>query len=175
MLLMLMMVVRVGVTSLVLILSIFCPAAWARAQRQCLYSNIIIFIIEFRVSRRQQEMYNGHPRLCVCDSVCLWLCVSVCLSAAACPHYCTDPDVTWTNGRGCPLVVQCLADLQPVHGFRCYDDIAQNAKCQRVLVLVLRLVFVIVIIVMVFAAACYAINIGASLQSTEWNEKLTEE
>ena len=23
------------------------------------------------------------------------VCVSVCLSAAACPHYCTDPDVTW--------------------------------------------------------------------------------
>ena len=27
-------------------------------------------------------MYCGHARLCVC------------LSAAACPHYCTDPDVT---------------------------------------------------------------------------------
>jgi len=32
-------------------------------------------------------MYCGHARLCVC--------VPVCLSAAACPHYCTDPDVTW--------------------------------------------------------------------------------
>jgi len=41
-------------------------------------------------------MYCGHARLCVC--------VSVCLSAAACPHYCTDPDVTWGSGRGCPLV-----------------------------------------------------------------------
>jgi len=28
-------------------------------------------------------MYCGHARLCVC------------LSAAACPHYRTDPDVTW--------------------------------------------------------------------------------
>jgi len=26
-------------------------------------------------------------------SVCV--CVSDCLSAAACPHNCTDPDVTW--------------------------------------------------------------------------------
>jgi len=33
------------------------------------------------------------------------VCVSVCLSLAAFPHYCTDPDVTWGNGRECPLVV----------------------------------------------------------------------
>jgi len=25
--------------------------------------------------------------------------VSVCPSATACPHYCTDPDVTWGSGR----------------------------------------------------------------------------
>ena len=46
----------------------------------------------FRVSRRPREMYCGHARL------------SVCLSAAAFPHYCTDPDVTWGSGRGCPLL-----------------------------------------------------------------------
>ena len=68
------------------------------------------------------------------------VCLSVCLSVAACPHYCTDPDVTWGNGRGCPLVVQYWADLQSVHGFRCYDNMARMAKCQRVLVLALRLV-----------------------------------
>jgi len=28
------------------------------------------------------------------------VCVSVCLSVAAFPHYCMDPDVTWGNGRG---------------------------------------------------------------------------
>ena len=72
-------------------------------------------------------------------------CLSVCLSVAACPHYCTDPDVTWENGRGCSLVVQYWADLQSMHGFRFYDNIAPhvlairahdsiaaNAKCQRV-------------------------------------------
>jgi len=32
-------------------------------------------------------MYIGQDRLSVC--------VSVCLSVAAFPHYCTDPDVTW--------------------------------------------------------------------------------
>jgi len=26
--------------------------------------------------------------------------MSVCLSLAAFPHYCTDPDVTWENDRG---------------------------------------------------------------------------
>jgi len=57
-----------------------------------------------------------------------------------------DPDVTWGNGRGCPLVVQSWADLQSVHGFYCYDydNIAANAKCQRVLVLALCLVVVVV-------------------------------
>jgi len=49
-------------------------------------------------------MCSGHARLCVC--------VSVSLSLAAFPHYCTDPDVSWANGRGCPLVVHCWADLQ---------------------------------------------------------------
>jgi len=56
------------------------------------------------------NVYSGHGRLCVC------------LSLAAFPHYCTDPDVTWGNGRGCPLVVHCWADLQSVHRFCCYDN-----------------------------------------------------
>jgi len=27
---------------------------------------------------------------------------SVCLSMAACLHYCMNPDVTWGSGKGCP-------------------------------------------------------------------------
>jgi len=54
-----------------------------------------------------------------CTSVCLYLCLSV----AACPRYCTDPDVTWGNGRGCPLVVQ-LGGFAMVHGLCCYGNIA---------------------------------------------------
>jgi len=38
-----------------------------------------------------------------------------------------------------PLVVHYWADLQSVHGFRCYDNSA-NAKRQQVLVLALCLV-----------------------------------
>jgi len=49
--------------------------------------------------------------------------LSVCLSLATVPHYCMDPDVTWGNAGGCPVVVQYWADLQSVHGFHCYDNI----------------------------------------------------
>jgi len=45
-------------------------------------------------------MYCGHASLCVC------------LSVAVRPQHCTDPDVTWGCGRGCPLVVHYWADLQ---------------------------------------------------------------
>ena len=45
------------------------------------------------------------------------VCVSLCPSPPAFPHYRTDPDVTWGNGKGCPLVVHCWADLQSVHRF----------------------------------------------------------
>ena len=75
----------------------------------------------------------------LCASICVSVCLSVCLSLASLPHYCTDPDVTWGNGRECPLVVQYWADLQLVHGFRCCDR-NPNPKCQRVLVLALCLV-----------------------------------
>ena len=44
------------------------------------------------MSRRPQEMYCGHA----------------CLSAAACLHYCTEPDVTWGSGRGFRLVVHYI-------------------------------------------------------------------
>jgi len=67
--------------------------------------------------RSQGEMYIGHT--------CLSVCMSVCLSMATFRHYCTDPDVTCGNGRGYPLVVHCWADLQLVHRFRCYDNIAR--------------------------------------------------
>jgi len=96
-------------------------------------------IITFRMSRRRREMYRGHARLCL--SVCL------CLSADACPHHCTDPDVTWESGRECPLVVHYWADLQSVHGLRCYGNITRTRNVSEyMLVLALRLVIIIIII-----------------------------
>jgi len=94
-------------------------------------------IIAFHVSRRRPEMYCGHAHLCVCVCVCL----SVCVSAATCPHYCTDPDVTWRSGRGCLLVVHYWSDLQSVHGLHCYGKITQTRNVSKyMLVLALCLV-----------------------------------
>jgi len=61
--------------------------------------------------------------------------VSVCLSVRrrmATP-YSTDPNVTWGNGRGCPLVVHYWADLQSVLGFRCHDNIARTRNVSECL------------------------------------------
>ena len=71
-------------------------------------------VITFCASRRRRKMYCGHARL------------SVCVSAAVRPHYCTDLDVTWRRGRGCPLVVRYWADLQSMHGLRCYGNITRT-------------------------------------------------
>jgi len=69
----------------------------------------------------------------------LWSRASVCLSAAACLRYCTDPDVTWGTGRGCPLVAHYWADLQSVLGLPCYGNITRNVSVYM-LVLALGLV-----------------------------------
>ena len=70
-----------------------------------------------------------------------WSCASayVCLSLAVFPRYCMDPDVTLENGRGCPLIVYYLADLQSVHGFRCYGNIARTRNVSEWLSFVLSL------------------------------------
>jgi len=71
-----------------------------------------------------RESYTTRNVLWSRTSVCL----SVCLSAAACLHYCTDPDVTWRSGRECRLVVHYWADLQSVHvhGLHCYCNITRT-------------------------------------------------
>jgi len=80
----------------------------------------IVSCITFRMSCRPWEMYCGHSHLCVC------------LLAAACLHYCTDPDVTWRSGRWCPLVVHYWADLHSVHGLRCYGNtIEMRGRAQQ--------------------------------------------
>jgi len=75
------------------------------------------------------------------------VCVSVCLSAAACPHYCTDPGVTWGSGRGCPLVVHYWADLQSVHGLHCCGNKTRTRNVSEyMLVLALCLVVIVVVV-----------------------------
>ena len=77
-------------------------------------------------------MYCGHARLCVCLSVCLCVYVRVSVRGRMPIQYCTDPDVTWESGRGCSLVVQYWADLQSVHGLRCYGNTMEmRGRAQR--------------------------------------------
>jgi len=44
------------------------------------------WVVTFHMSHRQHKMYSSRA--------------SVCLSMAACPHCCMDPDVSWGTGRG---------------------------------------------------------------------------
>ena len=137
-----------------------------------------LYVITFRVRRRRGEMCIGHGCLCVC------------LSLAAFPHYCTDPDVSWGNGRGCPLVVHYWVDLQLVHGFRCYDNIAPNTKSQQVLVLAVCLVALVndvvhtgtitmhrmilsVVVVAAWANRCYALVYYIPEQLVPWAIRFT--
>ena len=75
------------------------------------------------------------------------MCLSVCLSAAACLHYCTDPDVTWGSDRECPLVVHYWADLQSVNRLHCYGNIARTRNVSEYMpILALCLVIIIIIV-----------------------------
>jgi len=77
--------------------------------------------------------------------VVMAVCACLCLSLAAFPHYCTDPDLTWRNGRCCPLVVHYWANLQSMHGFRCYDNIGRTRNVSECSVLALCLVLSLLI------------------------------
>jgi len=52
-------------------------------------------------------------------AVCVCICLYLCLSLAAFLHYCTDPDITCGNSRGCPLVGGFAIGAR----FLCYDNI----------------------------------------------------
>ena len=102
------------------------------------------------------------------------LVMHVCVSVFPLPHSHTTArtQTTWGNGRDCPLLVHYWADLQSVHRFRCYDNIAPNTKCHWVLVLALCLVlivavcnFVLRILVPFSPATCFHLFIMAAL----WN------
>ena len=98
------------------------PQPWLRVQfiaRNAL--QLLHATVTFCVSRRRRKNVLWSRA-----SVCLCVCLSVCLSAAVCPHYCTDPVVTWGHGRGCPLLVHNWADLQSGHGLRCYGNITRT-------------------------------------------------
>jgi len=72
----------------------------------------------------------------VVTRVCVSLLVCLCVCLRPYAHtYCTDPDVTWGVVEAAPLVVHYWADLQSVHGLRCYGNITRTlvyAGCARV-------------------------------------------
>ena len=86
-------------------------------------------LVTFRVRRSRGKMYIGHAAR-----------ASVCLCVAAFPHYCADPEVVGEI-VGVPSSCAVFGGFAiGAYGFRCYDNVTPNAKCQRVLVLALCLV-----------------------------------
>jgi len=83
----------------------------------------------------RRSVYRPRPSVCLC--ACLCVCQSVPCRISSLLH---EPGCNLGNGRECSLVVHYWTDLQSVHGFRCYDNRAPNAKCQQVPVLPLWLV-----------------------------------
>ena len=52
---------------------------------------------------------------------------SVCVSVRGrMPTLLHEPGCSLGSGRGCPLVVHYWADLQSVHGLRCYGNITRT-------------------------------------------------
>jgi len=78
------------------------------------------------VSRRRREMYIGHTRLRVCVSMCRPV-------RCRMPTLLHGPGCNLGDWKGCPLVVHYWADLQSVHGFPCYDNIARTGNVSECL------------------------------------------
>ena len=124
------------------------------------YVGVLFQLITFRVSRRRCKMYFGHFHLSVCLPVPR--CILTLLHE--------PPDVTWRNGRGCPLVVHYWADLQLLHGFRYYDNITQTRHVIECSVLALCLVSALIILSYFFnfSQLWWAYTSLATLQSVSY-------
>ena len=82
---------------------------------------MVLFNFIHHICGRPRELYCGHA--CLCLSVCVCVCLSVCLSVRGrMPTLLHGPGCNLQGGRGCPLVVHYWADLQSVHGLRCYGN-----------------------------------------------------
>jgi len=107
-------------------------------------SHIFYYI---RVSRRRREMYFGHARLCVCLSV-----------RGRMPTLLHGPGCNLGSGRGCPLIVQYWADLQSVHGLRCYGNITRTRNVSEYM-----LVLALCLVAMLLIAFCQCLIINPVL------------
>ena len=87
------------------------------------------------ISRESQTTRNvqwSRASVCVCVSVCLSVCLSV---RGRIPTLLHGPWCNLEELQGCPLVVHCWAELQSVHGLRCYDNIARTRNVSEYLYL----------------------------------------
>jgi len=92
-------------------------------------------LFAFRVSRIDDAKCIVVTRVCLC--VCAFVCLSL---RGRMPTLLHGSGCNLGSGRGCPLVVHYWADLQSVHGLRCYGNIMRTRNVRRVLVLALCLV-----------------------------------
>ena len=67
-----------------------------------------------------------HEKCIVVTRVCVSVCVSV---RGRMPTLLHGPECNLGSGSGCPLVVHYWADLQSLHGMRCYGPMATLWKC----------------------------------------------
>ena len=91
-------------------------------------------------------------RVCVsvCVSVSLYVSVSI---RGRMPAQCTDPDVALGSGVGdAALVVHYWADLQSVHGLRCYGNITRTRNVSEYM-----LVLALCQVLMITTSSCNSI------------------
>jgi len=85
-----------------------------------------------------RESYTTRNVLWSRASVCLCVCLSV---RSRMPTLLHGPGCNLGSGRWCPLVVHYWADLQSMHGLRCYGNITRTRNVSEyMLVLALCLV-----------------------------------
>ena len=116
--------------------------------------NTVSDIITSRVSRRRRKMYCGHARLCVCLSV-----------RGRIPTLLHEPGCNLGSRRGCLLVVHCWADLQSVHGLRCYGNITRTRNVSEYM-LVLAVCLVELVVLEMSTVAVYSVRIPITLSDS---------
>jgi len=72
--------------------------------------------------------------------VCVCVCVYVCLSVhSRMPTLLHEPGCNLeVYGRGCPIDVHFLTDLQSVHGLRCYGNITRTRNVSEYMLVLAR-------------------------------------
>ena len=94
---------------------------WRDRLRSCVHAGVGNFEHMLRNCSLHFAWVVDHEKCIVVTHVCVSVSVPVRVRMPTLLHG-PDPHVTWGSGRGCPLVVHYLADLQWVHGLRCYGN-----------------------------------------------------